>query len=153
MEASFLSSCIAHSNQILFPAKALTRRRATASKNKLAVSSMKESDSQDYEGKLVDESLIILRMRIKEVKMMEKSSSCPGTPETSNWMEWEKQYYCKHYHEDVCEGIGWLQMYLMNTRPSLALGVLALVALSVPMSTSMITFNVLRWLHHCVFVC
>lgn len=151
MEAGFLSSCIAHSNQTLFPAKPYTQRRITTSKNKLAVSSMKESDSQDYEGKLVDESLIILRMRIKEVKMMEKKSSSQGTPAPSNWMEWEKQYYCKHYHEDVCEGIGWLQMYLMNTRPSLALGVLALVAFSVPMSASLITFNVFRWLHNCVF--
>lgn len=120
MEASSLSSCIAHSNRTLFPDKPFTRRRITTSKNKLVVNSMKESDSQGYEGKLVDESLIILRMRIKEVKMMEKSSS-QGTTVPSNWMEWEKQYYCKHYHEDVCQGIGWLQMYLMNTRPSLAL--------------------------------
>lgn len=155
MEASFSSSCIAPSHQTLFPAKPFTRRRTATSKNKLVVKSMKESDSQDYEGKLVDESLIILRMRIKEVKMMEKNSSSHphGTAAPSNWMEWEKQYYCKNYHEDVCEGIGWLQMCLMNTRPSLALGVMALVAFSVPVSTSMITFNVLRWLHHYVFSC
>ncbi|WOG92916.1 hypothetical protein DCAR_0312194 [Daucus carota subsp. sativus] len=152
MEAKLLSSCIAHSNQTLFPAGAFTRRLITASKKKLSVSSMRESDSQDYEGKLVDESLIILRMRIKEAKITEKSSS-HGTAAPSNWMEWERQYYCKHYHEDVCEGLGWLQIYLMNTRPSLALGVFALVGFSVPVSTLMIIFNVMRWLYHCVFVC
>lgn len=150
MEAKISSSCTARFNPTLFPAIAFTPRRITKSKNKLAVNSMKESDSEDYEGKLVDESMIILRMRIREAKIVQESSS-HRTAAGSNWMEWEKQYYCKHYHEDVCEGIGWLQMYLMNTRPGLVLGVLALVAFSVPMSIFMIIFYVLRWLYHCVY--
>ena len=84
----------------------------------------------DYGGKLVDEDMIVLRMRIREMKMLETSESPP-----SDWMEWEKRYY-DHYNEDVCEAVGLLQSYLMNIRPSLALGFLALIALSVPISTA-----------------
>ncbi|CAL5370863.1 unnamed protein product [Camellia sinensis] len=82
----------------------------------------------------VDEGMIVLRMRIRELKLSEMSHVLP-----SDWMEWEKKYY-ENYNEDVCEAMGWLQSVLMNTRPSLAMGMVALVALSVPFSS----FVVLR---------
>ena len=89
----------------------------------------------DYGGKLVDEDMIVLRMRIREMKMLETSESPP-----SDWKEWEKRYY-DHYNEDVCEAVGLLQSYLMNIRPSLALGFLALIALSVPISTAVVILH------------
>ncbi|CAL5372558.1 unnamed protein product [Camellia sinensis] len=77
----------------------------------------------------VDEGMIVLRMRIRELKLSEMSHVLP-----SDWMEWEKKYY-ENYNEDVCEAMGWLQSVLMNTRPSLAMGMVALVALSLPFSS------------------
>ncbi|KAL3346235.1 hypothetical protein AABB24_024927 [Solanum stoloniferum] len=71
---------------------------------------------------IVDENMIVLRMRIKDMKLLET-----GPP--SNWMGWEKKYFA-HYNEDVCEAIGLLQMYLMETRPAFALGMLALICFS-----------------------
>ncbi|KAJ8545910.1 hypothetical protein K7X08_018493 [Anisodus acutangulus] len=47
--------------------------------------------------KNVDENMIVLRMRIKE---LEAGKSGPS----SNWMGWEKKYFA-HYNEDVCEAI------------------------------------------------
>ncbi|GJV82543.1 hypothetical protein Tco_1522441 [Tanacetum coccineum] len=46
-------------------------------------------------GKLVDENMIVLRMRIKELEM-------GGLPPTmlESWMEWEKKYY-PDYNKDM----------------------------------------------------
>ncbi|KAJ7943038.1 Mediator of RNA polymerase II transcription subunit [Quillaja saponaria] len=57
-----------------------------------------------------------------------------------NWMDWEKDYYTS-YDSMICEAMAVLQSQLMNTRPSLALGMMALVMLSVPMSTTLIMFH------------
>ncbi|KAK3218349.1 hypothetical protein Dsin_012319 [Dipteronia sinensis] len=57
----------------------------------------------------------------------------------SNWMEWEKKYYTNNgYNEDVYEALGFLQNYLMNMRPSLAFGSIALVALSLVISAGVV---------------
>ncbi|OIT27202.1 hypothetical protein A4A49_63528, partial [Nicotiana attenuata] len=85
-----------------------------------------------YNGsKLVDENMIVLRMRIKEMNI---SSSEAGKLPSSNWMEWEKKYF-SHYNDVVFEVVRLLQIYLMETRPALALGMLTLLSLSVPIST------------------
>ncbi|GMN28300.1 hypothetical protein TIFTF001_002013 [Ficus carica] len=78
------------------------------------------TNGRDNGGRLVDENMIVLRMRIRGVKMLENGHDGRDQP-PSDWMEWEKQYFV-HYNEDVLEGIGLLQNYLMNIRPSLALG-------------------------------
>ncbi|KAM7520301.1 hypothetical protein LguiB_019263 [Lonicera macranthoides] len=97
----------------------------------------REKRGQDnYGGKLVDENMIVLRMRIKDMKMLETRQAPP-----SDWMGWEKRY-SRDYNEDVCEGVGFLQMFLLNTRPCLAIGILGLVASSVPISAWVIIFNV-----------
>ncbi|XP_054808332.1 uncharacterized protein LOC129310497 [Prosopis cineraria] len=67
---------------------------------------------------MVDENMIILRKRIHEMKKIEKKYVAP-----SDWMEWEKQCYCKNYDSMVCEAAGVLQTLLMNTRPGMALGI------------------------------
>ncbi|XP_060195405.1 uncharacterized protein LOC132624679 [Lycium barbarum] len=89
--------------------------------------------------KIVDENMIVLRMRIKEMKLLEAGKS--GAP--SNWMGWEKKYFA-HYNEDVCEVIGLLQMYLMETRPALAIGMSALLCLSVSCSTYFLVLHALE---------
>ncbi|KAJ0954445.1 hypothetical protein HanRHA438_Chr00c17g0851511 [Helianthus annuus] len=72
----------------------------------------------DDGGNLVDENMIVLRMRIKELEIEERGGL---GPQADKWMEWEKKYYGS-YIRDVCEAMMMLQMCLMNTRPSLALG-------------------------------
>ena len=98
----------------------------------------REGKGQDnYDGKLVDENMIVLRMRIKDMKMLETSQMPP-----SDWMEWERKYF-PDYNKDVCEGVGLLQKCLMNTRPCLAIGMVAFVALSVTISAWVIILNVM----------
>ncbi|CAK7344177.1 unnamed protein product [Dovyalis caffra] len=95
------------------------------------------TNGRGYEGKLVDENMIVLRLRIKEMKILE---ACNNPP--SHWMEWEKQYLLHfNYNNDVCEAVGILQNYLMNVRPSLALGLVTLVSLSLPISTGVVLFQ------------
>ncbi|XP_038685596.1 uncharacterized protein LOC119985379 [Tripterygium wilfordii] len=95
------------------------------------------SSDQNYGSQSVDESMIVLRKRIHEMKIIERNYEPPA-----HWMEWEKQYYA-HYDEIICNAVGLLQSQLMNTRPCLAIGMLAVISLSVPASTAMI---VLRFL-------
>uniref|UniRef100_A0A7N2KWB4 Uncharacterized protein n=1 Tax=Quercus lobata TaxID=97700 RepID=A0A7N2KWB4_QUELO len=101
----------------------------------LTVAACGGTNRRDYWGRLVDENMIMLRLRIKEMKIMETNYEPP-----SNWMEWEKQYYPR-YNEDVCEALGLLQRYLMNMRPGLAFGVIAFVTFSVLISTGMVMFH------------
>ncbi|XVF71493.1 hypothetical protein PTKIN_Ptkin12aG0041900 [Pterospermum kingtungense] len=100
--------------------------------------SSRGNNGPDYVGKLVDESMIVLRMRIKDMKILEKSVEVPST-----WMEWEKQYFV-HYNADVCEAVRLLQNFLMNIRPSLGVGMAALVLLSLPISTGVTLFHALK---------
>ncbi|KAI3451809.1 hypothetical protein Pfo_008474 [Paulownia fortunei] len=96
----------------------------------------------ESEGKSIDENMIILRMRIKKMKVLETSSN-EGAPPSADWKEWEKKLFTR-YHEGVCDSMELLQSYFMNTRPSVALGMLALVAMSVPFSTSVAMVNALK---------
>ncbi|CAI9110613.1 OLC1v1010669C1 [Oldenlandia corymbosa var. corymbosa] len=116
--------------------------RQGASTRKYVVKAKKD-DHDQHGGKIVDDNMIILRMRIKEMKMMESDSSNDHHQPPLDWMEWEKKYFTTYYNEDIVEGIGLLQSYLMNTRPSLALGMLALLALSVPISASFLIVEVM----------
>ncbi|KAL4582466.1 hypothetical protein LXL04_007016 [Taraxacum kok-saghyz] len=93
---------------------------------------------------IVDENMIVLRMRIREVEM-EEIGDLPQT--SQNWMGWEKRYY-EQYNEDICEAMKVLQMCLMNTRPSLVLGVLILLMLSVTLSSGVVIYtfvSLVKW--------
>jgi hypothetical protein len=92
----------------------------------------------DDRGCLVDESMIILRKRIHEMKMIERNYEPP-----EEWTEWEKRYYTC-YDEYICQVVGLLQSYLMNTRPSVSLGIFALITMSVPASTVMILLRLME---------
>ncbi|KAF8376800.1 hypothetical protein HHK36_031528 [Tetracentron sinense] len=110
----------------------------------------KDSYDRNYGGKLVDENMIVLRKRIHEMKMIERNDEAP-----LDWMEWEKQYYT-NYDSDICEAMGLLQSLLMNTRPSLALGMVALITLSVPASMVMVLFDLMeiaKWILSGIHLC
>lgn len=94
-------------------------------------------DHQNCSGRLVDANMIVLRKRIHERKMIERNYEPP-----EDWMEWEKRYYTS-YDSIICDVLGVLQTLLMNTRPSLALGLLVLISLSVPTSAAVIFFHLM----------
>lgn len=71
------------------------------------------------------------------MKMVERNYEPP-----SDWNDWEKKYYTS-YDSFICQALGLLQSYLMDTRPSLALGMMGLVLLSLPMSTTVVLFHLL----------
>lgn len=96
---------------------------------------MRGTNGRDYGGKLVDENMIVLRMRIREMRMLETDHAPP-----SGWKDWEKQYYAQ-YDSDVCAAVGLLQSHLMNMRPSLAIGVVLLFVFCVPISTVVLMFH------------
>ncbi|GAU24299.1 hypothetical protein TSUD_48870 [Trifolium subterraneum] len=102
------------------------------------MASKRGSADPNFGGRLVDEGMIILRKRIHEMNMIEKNYEAP-----SNWMEWEKRYYT-NYDSIICEAMGILQTQLMNTRPSVALGAMAFVAISVPTSSILIFLHLLE---------
>lgn len=101
-----------------------------------------EKNGRDHGGsRLVDENMILLRMRIRDMnKLEQKTEHAPP----SHWKEWEKEYYTTNYASDIYEAVGLLQCLLMNTRPGLALGMAALIALSVLISTGVVTLQVLE---------
>ncbi|KAL8044753.1 hypothetical protein ABFX02_08G066500 [Erythranthe guttata] len=109
----------------------------------------KQGDQEsDHERKsIIDESnMIVLKMRIKKMKMLESNNNNNkegAAAPSSDWNEWEKKIFT-HYHEGVCDSMELLQSYLMNTRPSLALGALVLLAMSVPFSSSVVMVNALK---------
>lgn len=94
-------------------------------------------NDHDYEGgKLVDENMILLRLRMKEIEIMERGERVAP----SNWMEWERKYFV-YFHQDVYQVIGFLQEFFMNTRPCLALGIVAFFASSVFFSTTVLMLH------------
>ncbi|KAH7533879.1 hypothetical protein FEM48_Zijuj04G0178500 [Ziziphus jujuba var. spinosa] len=89
-------------------------------------------------GRQVDESMIVLRRRIHEMKVLERNYEPP-----EEWMGWEKQCY-GHYDEYVCKLVGVLQSFPLNSRPSLALCMLLLITMSVPASAVMIVLRLIE---------
>lgn len=88
----------------------------------------------------MDESMIILRKRIHEMKVIERNYEPPA-----EWMDWEKQHFdFARYDELICQVVGLLQLQLMNTRPSFALGMLMLVSMSVPVSAGMLISHLME---------
>ncbi|XWS22811.1 hypothetical protein CRYUN_Cryun29cG0068000 [Craigia yunnanensis] len=100
------------------------------------LASKRDAHSPNFDGKLVDESMVVLRKRIHEMTMVEKSYEPP-----EHWMEWEKKYKKSNYDFDVCEAVGYLQSKLMETRPSVALGMGTLLLFSLPISMTVVLFH------------
>ncbi|OAY57136.1 hypothetical protein MANES_02G073500v8 [Manihot esculenta] len=122
----------------LFSSPQLTPRkpfsRKACRRRGLTIAMAFNKPDHNDQGSLVDDNMIVLRVRMREMKMMEEFDYPP-----SHWMEWEKQYYAHHnYNTDVCEAVGLLQNFLMNIRPSIALGILALLFMCVLISTGVV---------------
>ncbi|KAL2546223.1 uncharacterized protein Fot_15456 [Forsythia ovata] len=95
-------------------------------------------DKGHLRGRLVDENMIVLRMRIHQMKTAEETHA-PSLP-PADWMEWEKKWYV-NYDSDVFEAVGLLQNLLMDSRPSLVLGVVALMIFSGSTSLALLLCN------------
>lgn len=128
--SSFLSSPIANPDSVVANRRKMRVLTAAAARRGAA--------DRNSGGRMVDENMIVLRKRIHEMKMIEKNYEPP-----SDWMEWEKRYYTS-YDSMICEAMGVLQTHLMNTRPSLALGIAALLAFSVPTSSAFLLFHLVE---------
>ncbi|KAI7997351.1 hypothetical protein LOK49_LG10G00852 [Camellia lanceoleosa] len=115
------------------------RMSKTTTTTTTAVHASIRNEDQNYRsGRIVDENLIVLRKRIHEMKMIERNYDPPA-----NWMDGEKNCYAG-YDEFICEAMAVLQSGLMNTRPSLALGMAVIVGLSVPASTGLVVFHLVE---------
>ncbi|KAM0015135.1 hypothetical protein Hdeb2414_s0033g00722521 [Helianthus debilis subsp. tardiflorus] len=92
-------------------------------------------------GKMVDDNMIVLRERIRKMKIDDGDNKV-RLPD--NWMQWEKKTYTYSggYHSHVYEAIAVLQRFLMETRPSVALGLVVIVAFGGCVSA----VTVLQWL-------
>lgn len=129
----------------LFSSPMLSRRPFSRRKNKdglaVVVKARQEGlNGGNYWGHTVDENMIVLRMRIKEMELLERSHN---DEPCLDWMDWEKKYYV-HYHADVCVAMGLLQNYLMNVRPSLGIGTLAVLTFSVLLSAGVVLGHALE---------
>ncbi|KAJ8770284.1 hypothetical protein K2173_012754 [Erythroxylum novogranatense] len=114
---------------------------SSGSRRRLCTVAARRSEAHDqhyYNRRLVDENMIVLRKRIHEMKVVERNYEPP-----EDWMEWEKQYFAG-YDSLICEMVGLLQSQLMNTRPSLALGIIGLIIFSVPLSMATVLFHFLE---------
>ncbi|KAI3467008.1 hypothetical protein Pfo_023671 [Paulownia fortunei] len=105
--------------------------RKRASSSVLAMKSDANSE-KGHDHKLVDQNMVVLKMRIQEMRMKDQENR---TAPSDRWMDWEKQWY-KNYDSDVYEAVGFLQILMMNSRPSLVAGVVALLMFSA--STSLV---------------
>nr|XP_009803715.1 PREDICTED: uncharacterized protein LOC104249044 [Nicotiana sylvestris]XP_016497327.1 PREDICTED: uncharacterized protein LOC107816153 [Nicotiana tabacum] len=115
-----------------------TKSSSRASRTKTLAMKREAHDQNYYNGRLVDENMIVLRKRIHEMKMIERNYEPPA-----EWTNWEKSLYA-NYDSNICEAMGFLQSELMDIRPSLALGMVALIALSVPTSTAVALFHLVE---------
>ncbi|KAH9306960.1 hypothetical protein KI387_011364, partial [Taxus chinensis] len=98
-------------------------------KNKKRRVGVKASISDESERpNMADEDMLVLRKRIHQMRMEEINYIPP-----QHWMEWEKKWH-PTYGSDVCSSLVWLQSMLLNTRPAVAMALLALVSFSVPTS-------------------
>lgn len=109
----------------------------------MSVSAAASSGKDHYYGggRLVDENMIVLRKRIHEMKMVERNYEPP-----SHWMDWEKRFYSS-YDSVICDSVGLLQSFLMNSRPNVAIATLLFLLVSIPVSSTAIAFRLLDLFH------
>ncbi|PSR88168.1 Histone-lysine N-methyltransferase, H3 lysine-79 specific like [Actinidia chinensis var. chinensis] len=117
----------------------VSHRKVGAGQRKRHTSRFILACGKDYNGSLVDENMVVLRQRIREMKVAEREYVTPR-----DWMEWEKRYVCGSYDSDVCEAMGLLQSTLMETRPCLALGIVALIVFSMSTFTTVVIFTLVE---------
>lgn len=90
-------------------------------------------------GRLVDENMFVLHKRIDELRAADGAD-----PEglLFDWAEWERDYYyAGRYGSDVDGVVGLIRLVLMRTRPSVAIGLVAILILGVPTSMALVGFH------------
>ncbi|XP_075524178.1 uncharacterized protein LOC142556597 [Primulina tabacum] len=123
----------------LMPRMVETNRRRRRTNLTITSAKRREIHDQNFGGRnIVDENMIVLRKRIREMGMVERDDEPPA-----GWMDWEKDIY-PSYDMIICDAMRFLQWYLMETRPCFALGIIGLIALSVPISTAVVVLNLLE---------
>lgn len=115
------------------------------------------SSSQDYDfgsegGKsIVDANMPLLRKRLNELKLQEDRNNERSTPaERSERMQWEDELSLT-YLSKVCEMMYLLHNFLMQTRPSVALASLSVMAVIVSGSVLFVLALIVRNIHVTVF--
>lgn len=148
MEATLISSPASISplrfHPLVFPQRRISLTQIKKQKKMMSVSAAASSSGKDHYyggGRLVDENMIVLRKRIHEMKMVERNYEPP-----SHWMDWEKRFYSS-YDSVICDSVGLLQSFLMNSRPTVAITTLLLLLISVPVSSTAIAFRLLDLFH------
>uniref|UniRef100_A0A0D9UW71 Uncharacterized protein n=1 Tax=Leersia perrieri TaxID=77586 RepID=A0A0D9UW71_9ORYZ len=130
-----------------FPAAAAAVRRSRATTTTIfrknpAVKCRRRDEAEQFSGGggggMVDEGMIVLRRRIHEMRAAETGWEPPA-----EWSEWEKEWYGT-YDADVCALVGVLQAFLISSRPGVAVGIVAAVALSLPASAFVLLSSILH---------
>ncbi|KAL7090898.1 hypothetical protein ACP275_12G071000 [Erythranthe tilingii] len=117
------------------------RKRASSSSSpSISVLAMKNDANSDH--KLVDQNMVVLKMRIQEMRIKEENLGASGLNDEHrrNWLDkWEDEYWpYEEYNSDVFEAVGFLQNLLMNTRPSFVFAVVALLIFSASTSVALV---------------
>ncbi|KZV52975.1 hypothetical protein F511_31908 [Dorcoceras hygrometricum] len=143
MESTFLPSTLKlpHKQPLSFhPSNRRTKRLVL---KKFVHAKLGGSEDKDAGKSSVDGNMIILQMRIKKLKALETASKERVASSSSDPEEWEKKSFTTH-HENVYEILEVLRSYMLKTKPSVALGMLALFAMSVTLSSPVAVDNVLK---------
>ena len=96
------------------------------------------SNKDSYDGKQVDESMIVLRLRIRDIEM-KKMKEEEEIEEGGHWwriMDWERRYWRNNYASDIYHVVGLFQTLLMETRPCVAFGILLVLFFTLSFSMS-----------------
>ncbi|KAL8035048.1 hypothetical protein ABFX02_12G072100 [Erythranthe guttata] len=116
------------------------KKRASSSSPSISVLAMKNDANRDH--KLVDQNMVVLKMRIQEMRIKEESLGArgPNDDHRRNWLDkWENECWpYEDYNSDVLEAIGLLQNLVMNTRPSFVFAVVALFIFSASTSVALV---------------
>ncbi|KAL6627530.1 hypothetical protein ACP70R_031256 [Stipagrostis hirtigluma subsp. patula] len=113
----------------------LTKKPAAAAPRALRLAASRRDDA----GFVEEEDMAVLRRRIDEVRAAE----CYWEP-PAEWAAWERAWYqYGSYDANVCQLAGALQAYLLSCRPAVAVGLLAVVVLSVPAAALLVAGQLL----------
>lgn len=130
------------------PASSHNQNRLIATRRRAVIKSKQGHLISHEEGESVDENPVILKIDLKKMKFLLEASKNQDDqerilPSSSDLIEWERKLL-NDYQVDVFEVIELLLSSLMSTRPSLALGVLAMMAMSVPFTESVFLENLFK---------
>lgn len=107
--------------------------RLSRQRKPLRIHASRNNEEEDYQN-IVDKNMVTLRRRITEVKALDRTEEC---------VELEKDYCYKLYDSDVCEILGWLQVHMISSEPSMGIGITLMLRLNVPTSVLVIMLHLM----------